>query len=91
MTAKKKIASVEVDGVKVEVDVDYTQSWDGIRKSAHVASSELTDEERGSKAFEYYEHAIANIDDVSQKLGDEPALKVMEILNAAITEATPKN
>lgn len=82
---------VEVDGVEVQVDTSYTQSWDGMRKAARMASSERTDEEKGVAMFEYYERAIANLDDVSDAMTGKPADAVMGLLSRAVMAATPKN
>lgn len=92
MAAKKgSVVTIEVDGHNVEVDLGYTQSWDGLRKAARMSSSERTMEERGVAMVEYYEHAIANMDDVSAEMSGASADDVMEILSKAVQEATPKN
>ena len=85
------VKAVEVDGIEVQVDTSYTQSWDGMRKAARMASSERTDEEKGVAMFEYYERAIANIDDVSDAMAGKPADAVMGVLSRAVMAATPKN
>lgn len=85
------VKAVEVDGVDVQVDTSYTQSWDGMRKAARMASSERTDEEKGVAMFEYYERAIANLDDVSDAMAGKPADAVMGLLSRAVMAATPKN
>lgn len=82
---------VEVDGIEVKVDTAYTQSWDGMRKAARMASSERTDEEKGVAMFEYYERAIANLDDVSEVMAGKPADAVMGLLSKAVMAATSKN
>ena len=91
MAQKNPIEAVEVDGISVKVDTGYTKSWDGIRKAARMESTERTIEERGIAMVEYYEHAISNLDEVSEKLAGESADKVLGILSKAIMEATPKN
>ena len=85
------VKAVEVDGIEVQVDTSYTQSWDGMRKAARMASSERTDEEKGVAMFEYYERAIANIDDVSDAMAGKPADAGMGVLSRAVMAATPKN
>lgn len=85
------VKAVEVDGIEVQVDTSYTQSWDGMRKAARMASSERTDEEKGVAMFEYYERAIANLDDVSDVMAGKPADAVMDVLSRAVMAATPKN
>ena len=91
MAAKSPVKAVEVDGIEVQVDTAYVQSWDGMRKAARMASSERTDEEKGVAVFEYYERAIANLDDVSEAVAGKPADEVMGLLSRAVMEATPKN
>ena len=85
------VKAVEVDGIEVQVDTAYVQSWDGMRKAARMASSERTDEEKGVAVFEYYERAIPNLDDVSEAMAGKPADEVMGLLSRAVMEATPKN
>lgn len=85
------VKAVEVDGIEVQVDTAYTQSWDGMRKAARMASSERTDEEKGVAVFEYYERAIPNLDDVSEAMAGKPADEVMGLLSKAVMAATPKN
>ncbi len=85
------IKAVEVDGIEVRVDTAYTQSWDSMRKAARMVSSERTDEEKGVAMFEYYERAIANLDDVSDAMAGKPADAVMDVLSRAVMAATPKN
>lgn len=89
--AANKTKTVTVDGIEVRVDLAYTQSWDGIRKAARAQSGELAEEQRVVCVMEYYERAIANLDEVSEALGDKPASDVVALLGKAITEATPKN
>lgn len=85
------VKAVEIDGIEVQVDTAYTQSWDGMRKAARMASSERTDEEKGVAVFEYYERAIPNLDDVSEAMAGKPADEVMGLLSKAVMAATPKN
>lgn len=85
------VKAVEVDGIEVQVDTAYTQSWDGMRKAGRMASSERTDEEKGVAMFEYYERAIANLDDVSEAMTGKPADAVTGLLSRAVMAATPKN
>ena len=91
MAAKSPVKAVDVDGIEVQVDTAYVQSWDGMRKAARMASSERTDEEKGVAVFEYYERAIPNLDDVSEAMAGNPADEVMGLLSRAVMEATPKN
>ena len=89
--AAKNHKTVTVNGVEVTVDLAYVQSWEGIRKGAFMNSPQHSDGERGVAMVEYFERAIANIDDINEAMASEAADKVMALLDKAITEATPKN
>ena len=89
--AAKNQKTVTVDGVEVTVDLAYVQSWEGIRKGAYANSTQHSEGERGMAMMEYFERAIANLDEISESMAAEPADKVMALLDKAIAEATPKN
>lgn len=90
MTKESNIKVVEVEGTKVEVDLDFVQSWNGIRLAACMESTERSDDERGMATVKYMERAIANIDEVSAAIGDDRADAALALFQKAITSAIPK-
>jgi len=85
------IKAVEVNGVKVEVSTAYIRSWDGLRKAARMASPDASDAEKLAVMFDYYEHAVANLDEVVEAVGGGDAEAVLAVLARAVGEAAPKN
>ena len=88
---QSEVVEVEVGGRTVQVDLSYARSWAGVRQAAKMASSQLPDSDRFVALLEYYEAVVPNIDEVTQDMADDDANTVIEMLAAAVKEATPKN
>lgn len=84
------IKTVEVDGIEVDVNLSFVQSWNGVRLAARMSSSELTDDERGLATVSYMEHAIVNLDEVSAKIGGERTDVALAFFQKAVQAAIPK-
>ena len=82
---------VEVGGIAVAVDMAYVRSWAGVMQAKKMASTELPETERFLAMVEYYEHVVANIDEVTEAAGERPADEVFALLSEAVKAATPKN
>ncbi len=91
MEKKSEVCTVKLEGIEVQVNLQFIKSWEGIRLSAHMQSPEKSVEDKLLDVVAYYERAVANMDEVSEKLGDRPADEVLKFVGKAIKEATPKN
>lgn len=98
MVAKKKnVTSVDVDGVSVQIDNSFTESWDGLMLAAEMQrldkDSEASEGVKMAAVIEYYTRSITNLDEVVAALGGGgvPAAKVFETLGVAIQKASSKN
>lgn len=89
-TPELTIKTVEVDGIEVAVNLSFVQSWNGIRLAARMESSEHTDEERALATVSYMERSIANLDEVSSKIGDDRADTALALFQKAVQAAIPK-
>ena len=83
--------TVDVDGLSVDVDLAYTRSWAGVRQAARMVSSQLDDTAKFVAMVEYYESAIANMDEVTEAIGSSEADKAFQVFADAVKKATPKN
>lgn len=89
-TTEPTIKTVEVDGIKVDVNLGFVQSWNGIRLAARMESSEHTDDERALATVSYMEHSIVNLDEVSSKIGSDRADTALALFQKAVQAAIPK-
>lgn len=93
MASKKAegVVAVDVDGTRVEVDMGYIRSWAGVVQAGRMASTQMSDGERFLAMVDYYTSAIANVEEVTEAVGERPADEVFAMLSDAVKEATPKN
>lgn len=98
MVAKKKnVTRVDVEGVSVEIDNSFTESWDGLMLAAEMQrldkDSEASEGVKMAAVIEYYTRSITNLDEVVAALGGGgvPAATVFETLGVAIQKASSKN
>lgn len=86
------VVSVSKDSVEILVDLTYVRSWPGLRMVSRLSSTQLSDSDKLIAAFEFYEEAVPNVDDVVAALGnDVDASEVFDLLAWAVKEAAPKN
>ena len=90
------VATIERDGISVEVDLGFMRSWKGVVLAADMQSSRLDDAARLSVTVSYYREVCPNIDDVDEALraasdGPVEAGDVMQFVAECVREATPKN
>lgn len=85
------VRTVEIDGVKVDVNVSFFTSWKGVKLAAammETANSDANDVQKLGAAIPYFEGAISNFDEVIAALGgdDAPIDAVLLTVNKAISE-----
>lgn len=83
--------------VKIEIDRDYLQSWNGIKRAAEITrmanDGDATDADKLAVLIEHYEHAVVDFDKLLDSLdGDKvPAGEVIAMVGEALAEAMGKN
>lgn len=92
MAARKPntIVTVEKDGIEVQVDTSYAKTWEGVHAMKRMRDTSLSEADRFFEVVDYYDHVVANADEVAAKLGGD-ANAIYEFLGEAVQEATPKN
>ena len=93
MAAKKQqnpIVTVELDGIEVKVDTSYAKTWEGVHHMKRMRDTSLSETDRFFEVVDYYDHVVANADEVAEKLGGDVDA-IYEFLGKAVQEATPKN
>ena len=102
MAARKPQSVVDVDGIKVEINLDYINSWDGVIYASEMnklfteakeSNRELNEAEVINVVLPYYQNAIANIDSIKEQLGggNVPFADVFAVLSNALSEGSAKN
>lgn len=98
MAARKPAAkAVEVDGVKVVIDTEWQNSWDGVMMAAHMEEladpeNEVSNSVKFRAVLDYYSHVVANMDEVKEALGgNPPAEKMLNLIQQALADADSKN
>ena len=91
MAESQSLATVTVDGIEVQVDTAYIESWEGVLKNARMQSDELSPSEKVIAITEFYAGAVANVDEITREMGGRPFVEVIGVLSKAVLEATPKN
>lgn len=89
--AEENIKKVKVRGVEIAVDLDYMQSWAGVRLAARMQSNERTEAEKLTDIIAYYEAMVPNLADVEAKMPKASASEMIELLSEAVEKAVPKN
>lgn len=94
------IATAEVDGIEVEVDLSYVLSWPGMLDVAAMQDESLPQSERGMASVSFYDHTCPNSRKVYAQLreraaeGETPAettARMMGVLAQAVAKVAPKN
>ena len=94
---RKNVTKIDVDGVTVEIDNGFTESWDGLLLAAEMQrlgnDEEASEGAKMGAVIEYYRRSITNLDEVVEALGGGgiPAAKVFDTLGVAIQKASAKN
>lgn len=94
---RKNVTKVDVEGVSVEIDNSFTESWDGLMLAAEMQrldkDNEASEGAKMATVIEYYTRSITNLDEVVAALGGGgvPAARVFDTLGAAIQKASSKN
>lgn len=103
MAAKKSTGkTVDVDGIKVEINQEYINSWDGVIYASKMnklfaeakeSDKELDEAEVINVVLPYYQNAIANIDSIIEQLGggNVPFADVFAVLSNALSIGSEKN
>lgn len=103
MAAKKSTGkTVDVDGIKVEINQEYINSWDGVIYASKMnklyteakdSDKELDEAEVINVVLPYYQNAIANIDSIIEQLGggNIPFADVFAVLSNALSIGSEKN
>lgn len=94
---KSSVTKVDVNGVTVEIDYSFTESWDGLLLAAEMQrlgnDENASEGEKMAVVIEYYRRSIPNLDSVVNELGggNIPAAKVFDTLGSAVQKASAKN
>lgn len=102
MAARKPQNVVDVDGIKVEINLEYINSWDGVIYASEMnklfteakeSGKELDEAEVIKVVLPYYQNAIANIDSIKDQLGggNVPFADVFAVLSNALSKGSAKN
>lgn len=89
--AEESIRKVEVNGIEVEVDTAYMQSWRGVKLAARMQAGDRTEAEKLTDIIAYYEAIVPNLPDIEEAMPDAPAAEMVELLAEAVGKAVPKN
>ena len=98
MAAKKPtMKTIEVDGVSVQIDSSFLESWDGVMLAVEMQrlANDKTASEGAKMAavVEYYQQAIPNLNEIIEALGggSVSAGVVFDTLGKALEKASEKN
>ena len=97
MAARKPVNAIDVDGVRIVINSAYLKSWDGVKQAVEMqrleADEEATNEEKFMAVFDYYNNAIANMDEVVESLGGgtPPREDVFTVCSKALAGSSEKN
>lgn len=92
-----ELATRELEGVEVTLDLTYARSWDGIAAAARMRAGDLPEADRFLATVDYYERVCPNIGEVAAALqaarpdAEVTGNDVMSFVALAIREGTPKN
>jgi len=95
--AAHDVATIEHEGIAVQLDRTYVRSWPGLVAAADMQRQDLTMAQRFVAQITYYRGACPNIDEVTAALvaarpGEEvTGNDVMAFVAEAVRGDTPKN
>ena len=87
------VKTVEVDGVRVQVNMSYVRSWEGVMQAKRMQDTSKSEQDRFWAMVEYYDRVCPNASEVAGALGGESVdvSAVFAAINRAVKAATPKN